>query len=200
MTAPAVHDVLRIDPALARRWTEAPPWVQPALAAAPWVVVRRAPPSSRIAVGVRGTERTERFAATIAGRDVRALRSPYDAAAGLPSRSRPLDRAARLTRALAARCGLRCGFTGSYGFECATGHVSTHAASDLDVVIARGAPRAALAAFALGCAAVTAETGVRIDAEVLLAAGGAALAEIVASRGEVLVKTPAGPRLLQPAL
>jgi phosphoribosyl-dephospho-CoA transferase len=61
--APRVHDLLllrsgRVHPAC---MTE-PSWVQMAMKRSPWVVVRRVnAPHGKVAVGVRGTDRSQRW-------------------------------------------------------------------------------------------------------------------------------------------
>ena len=58
-----VHDLLRIDPdCLTAGCVSEPSWVRESLIFCPWVVVRRAQaPVGQIAVGVRGTTRSERW-------------------------------------------------------------------------------------------------------------------------------------------
>ncbi|GAC1500357.1 MAG: malonate decarboxylase holo-ACP synthase [Vulcanimicrobiaceae bacterium] len=187
--------MLRVDPS----WMpvdDAPPWVRASLARAPWVVVRRAC-AREIAVGIRGQRRDQRFATRVRAADVRERLDPYALAARIPDAPRPLDRAARDVRAYAARAGLRLGITGSYGFELASGVATTRAQSDLDAVVA-GAHlvQSHLRAHADTCERVERETGVRVDIEVLLPAGGAALLDLVGAARQVLVKTNHGPMLV----
>ena len=73
MFMPRPHDLLR----LSGTWvppSDAPPWANSALHVTPWVVVRRAaPPVGRIAVGVRGKSRSERYATAVDPDDVREV-------------------------------------------------------------------------------------------------------------------------------
>jgi hypothetical protein len=75
---PWVHDLLQIDPALLTSGCGAEPhWIQETLIVCPWVVVRRAQTSfGRIAVGVRGATRSERWAAFCDGSQVRTIVRP----------------------------------------------------------------------------------------------------------------------------
>src|SRR5580658_1053483 len=132
---PWVHDLLQIDPALLTSGCGAEPhWIQETLIVCPWVVVRRAQTSfGRIAVGVRGATRSERWAAFCDGSQVRKIVRPEQL---LPSSCRtPALRALHEIRERWADLALSWGPTGSVGFELASGRRVTTEASDLDLVI-----------------------------------------------------------------
>jgi len=189
------HELLRVDATIARRWN-APPWVTASLERAPWVVVRRAwVPEPAIAVGVRGATRAERYAASLARDDVVARLRPAELVARIGTTQRPLESAARAVAGAAREHELAWGPTGAYGFELATGRRVTHAASDLDGVVAV-APRATLASFHEACLRTTARTGVRIDVEVALGSAGVALEEYLGDGACVLAKTRLGAALV----
>jgi phosphoribosyl-dephospho-CoA transferase len=116
-----------------------PAWVGPALEKTPWVVVRReVAPTGKVAVGVRGEERHQRWGgfvarSTIVGSvRVDQLRSSqFD-----PSRrSLPALRALECVERRMESLNLVWGPMGSLGFELATGRHITRPASDLDLVI-----------------------------------------------------------------
>ena len=135
---PWVHDLLQIDPALLTSGCGAEPhWIQETLIVCPWVVVRRAQTSfGRIAVGVRGATRSERWAAFCDGSQVRTTVRPEQllASSCRTSALRTLLEVRERWAALA----LSWWPAGSVGFELASGRRVTTEASDLDLVI-RGA-------------------------------------------------------------
>jgi len=190
------HDLLHVDPQIAQAWPDAPPWVFASLVRAPWVVVRRDCERDDVPVGVRGNTRAERYATRIAASQIARAVTPDALLVCIPSTTRPLDRAAALLRDAAARCGVHAGLTGAYGFELTSATCVTHPGSDLDAVVA-DAPCARLATFAAACGAIAQVTGVRLDIEVLVPEGGVALAELLATRRPMLVKTNAGPVLIR---
>ncbi|GAC1537583.1 MAG: malonate decarboxylase holo-ACP synthase [Candidatus Velthaea sp.] len=188
------HDLLRIDPRRARDW-DAPSWVVPALERAPWVVVRRTQHARGLAVGVRGSQRCERYAASIEPDDVLHRWTPYDLRSRIGREDTALDRAAQLTARAAQLCRIVWGPAGAYGFELASGARVTHAASDLDGIIA-GAARERLRDFASVCAHIHAATGVRLDFEVQIDGSGVALDEVLGDAARVLAKTSGGAALI----
>ena len=192
----ATHDLVRVDPAVARAWPDAPAWIEASLARAPWVVVRRQSDPHGIAVGVRGASRAQRYAAWLEPTAAIACASPEEI--GLPDEARsPLDRACASVARDAAWLGLTWGPIGAYGFERASATLATHPASDLDVLVrATGVSRATLAAFASRCAATTEQHGVRIDVELAFGDRGIALGELMRARDRVLAKTSSGPMLV----
>jgi len=199
------HDLVRLsEPGAVLNADPAPPaWVAPALATAPFAVVRRcgAAPSGMVPVGVRGRTRGERFAAQV----------PVAAIAGcvVPERlavERAWEQARRregvpALAALAAAAPwlealrLPWGPVGGIGFELATGIPVLTAASDVDLLVRAAGP------FDLGklqaLAARLATMSVRFDVQLELAEGAVALAELVREApGTVLLRTARGPRLV----
>lgn len=206
MTTPQVHDLVRIDPATAARWNDAPSWVRASLERAPWVVVRRGPATTTdVPIGVRGATRAERFGTNLRSADIRERLTPLQLRARIPPvppAEASIDGAARVLHAAnavaaaASRLGIRWGPTGAYGFELAAGIRATHLTSDLDMIVLGVLPPPTLRAFARCCERIAGATGVRIDAEVLVDGVGIALAEAVSGAPLVLAKTPTGPRLI----
>jgi triphosphoribosyl-dephospho-CoA synthase len=157
-----------------------------------WAVVRRAYCSDGAAVGFRGRERSERYAARIAYEQIEAVVAPEELAAAKPPRAHAVFDALRHVMQVAEREGLVAGPIGAAGFELATGVSALHDASDLDVLVRATPSHGALPVLA----AAIAELPVRVDIEVAFANDyGVALAEAL-SGGELLVKTPGGPRML----
>ncbi|MGO1074096.1 malonate decarboxylase holo-ACP synthase [Inquilinus sp. CA228] len=194
------HDLLRIDvTAIAEFTKDLPGWAASSLAAAPWVVVRRALPfGGLLPIGIRGSGRSERCAAWLPPGAVVECRTPEDLAAARAWEKHPRRAEIPALTGLDAVAALFSrsdwGPAGSVGFELATGRSTANPDSDLDIVLrapgrigpdAAGRLLAALAALP-----------VRIDVAVETPLGACSLAEIAAG-GTVVVKTPTGPRLVR---
>jgi phosphoribosyl-dephospho-CoA transferase len=180
----------------------APDWVAPALAAAPWVVVRRVPPLAPglVGVGVRGSERHQRWAAWLPLTEAR-LATPPEAVADLfalrpPSRrlAIPALAAVPLLAAILARLGLSGGPTGSVGFELVSGQPAANPNSDLDAIVRADSPMPHPLAEALS--AEIAGLAVRCDMLMETPHGAVALAEYARTPGAVVLRGPRGPRLV----
>jgi len=195
-----VHDLLRI--AGAADLDGAPPeWVEASLVRAPWVVVRRGPSHpSRMAVGVRGSTREQRFAAHVRAECVLECVTPEQLAAHRAWRSSPRLRNVPALAALEAvatmleRTGLRWGPAGSIGFELASGVETAREGSDLDLVVhaASAIPRS----LARALVADLARQPVAVDVRIETPAGAIALLELASSARDVLVRTHEGARLV----
>ena len=190
-SVPRPHDLLRVAPTLE---VTGPAWVRPALAAAPWVVVRRATcPPGTVPVGIRGVGRSQRHAAVIDAADILETLSPPEL---LPRLQRlpdlPATAALLAAAAILAPTGLQWGPGGSVGFTLASGVVVMTADSDLDVIITveRLPPRDVLGALAVALRTLPA----RVDCQIDLPGGGVALDEIIRAE-RVLVRTDNGPVL-----
>jgi phosphoribosyl-dephospho-CoA transferase len=199
--SPRPHDLLRLS---GRRVPpDAPEWASRALAVTPWVVVRRAAaPMDRIAVGVRGTSRSERYAAAVDPDDVCEVVEPENLAHILPHADRELPAMCTLdaVRPVLDDTGLPWGPTGSVGFELATGIPTATTESDLDLIVR--APRGSSGALTL-LAALHREfraLAVRVDCQVETTSGAIALAELVGGQSDVMVRTAAGVRLVPRAV
>lgn len=173
---------------------EAPAWARQVLAAGQPVVVRRALCApGRVAVGVRGATRGERFAACmpvdaiqrrIAPEHLR-LRAPADLAA-----LRALDQVTPLLDAI----GLTWGPTGGVGYQLATGLAVLHGASDLDLLLRTVEPIDRARARALLVQLDSAPC--RIDLQLETPYGAVALREWAGDSRRVLLKCDAGARLV----
>jgi phosphoribosyl-dephospho-CoA transferase len=196
------HDLLRLAKGAKLRYEEpVPGWVPARLARTPWVVVRRVrTPSALIPVGVRGSTRSERFAAFLSPTDVVARVSPEDLAAARGWRHAFRGRGLGAVRVLEAVdelftfLGLAWGPTGSVGFELATGAAVAGPASDLDVVVRAPKPWSRTRARELTDG--LARLPVRVDTQLDTPSGTVALTEY-ARGGRVLLRTPDGPRLVR---
>lgn len=203
------HDLLRLaDPAalVAADGGAAPAWVAAALAAAPWVVVRRAPAPrpDLVAVGVRGEGRDRRWAAWLPTAAI-ALRLlpeqlpprwgllPVERRTGIPALAAVMPMMRTLDH-----LGLVGGPGGSVGFELASHHPTATAASDLDVVVQALAPLSVGTARTLLSAAdaLAANLGGRCDILLETPGGGVALADYARGDGPVALRTARGPVLV----
>ncbi|AOE82698.1 malonate decarboxylase holo-ACP synthase [Pseudomonas sp. TCU-HL1] len=173
---------------------DVPAWAQQALAAGHPVVVRRALcEPGRVAVGIRGTRRDQRFAATMPIHSIQRALSPEQlrprAAADFPAL-----RALETVAPILAATGLPWGPTGSVGFQLATGIAVLHQASDLDLILRtpdffdRQHARALLAALA--------DAPCRIDLQLETPNGAVALREWAGEARRVLLKCAEGARLV----
>ncbi len=195
------HDLLRLEPGAAIFLGEGRPgWIDQALDAAPWVVVRRAPArNSLVPVGVRGGTRERRWAAWISQRAVMACLPPEALVTRMvdlaPSRAAlpALAALAPLADILAAH-DLIWGPTGSVGFELASGAATVTQASDLDALIRCDHPLSRASAAEI----VRATGGLSVRGDLLLEtpAGGVSLLEYAQTEGRVAARGVYGPRLI----
>lgn len=200
---PRPHDLLRLSAAAAGALpSDAPPWTRGVLRTAPWVVVRRAPaPAGFVAAGIRGADRSHRYAWLVSPDDIQTTLSPEDLTevSALAGRDVPAILALPEARELLRETRFPWGPTGSVGFELATGIPTATADSDLDVLVRVDQLNAAAVARLITLFEGLAHLGVRVDCQVDSPMGAIALAELASDSPEVLVRTPSGPRLLQRA-
>ena len=192
---PRPHDLVRLTPpAVARIGSDAPAWIAASLHSAPWATVRRAHVTGGIAIGIRGVGREERFATVVQADEISERVTPEMLNGRAPARRHgAFDALGAVVHEARVR-GLAVGPIGAAGFELATGVPSLHERSDLDVLVRTQPGDAALSSLAGAIASLP----VRVDVEVAFANDyGAALVEAVRG-GELLVKTPGGPRILPP--
>lgn len=188
------HDLLRLTSAEALEAVDPPQWVAEALAATPWVVTRRAGEArGRIAVGVRGATRGERFAAFLPPSGVAETARPEDLAGRAGPRAHPAFEAIALLRPMLERLG-PWGPAGAAGFELATGRRALTAESDLDLVLRLDAPPQDGALARLASAA--AEAPLRVDILLELPRGAVALDDFRSTARDILLRTGEGPRLV----
>jgi phosphoribosyl-dephospho-CoA transferase len=198
--APRPHDLLRLAPDTPS-FDGAPGWVAASLARAPYVVVRRAPPlGERLAVGVRGGARGERFGTWLEPRCIEAMFAPEALRTREPAAGRRDLPAFALLGAVAAivdAYGLVWGPAGSAGFELASGAPAVTPASDLDLIVRAPAPlpRADASALFDALSQAAGHGGTRIDVQVQTPDAAFSLAEFARPNVRVMVRHADGPRL-----
>jgi phosphoribosyl-dephospho-CoA transferase len=135
------HDLLEID---AKQFiasqASAPQWVKEDLAESPFIVVRRGlATSGEIPIGVRGTERSQRWAAFCHPKLVKSILTPLQLLRRTIPTSRaeaiPAIRALNLLKDRWIDVAPPWGPVGSVGFELATGNYVAKPESDLDIVV-----------------------------------------------------------------
>jgi phosphoribosyl-dephospho-CoA transferase len=200
----APHTLLRITGAQALLTPEvSPPWVDASIRRAPWVVVRRAELRSGLApVGVRGENRTERLAAWIGSDAILESVTPCDLTRRRGWQRSSLPRVIPALEVLdAVHDIMSChgfadawGPTGSVGFELASGCATASADSDLDLTLWT----APLPGTDLVRSLLAALESLPVRSDVLLETprGAFALAEYAYGGRRVLLRTTAGPRLV----
>jgi phosphoribosyl-dephospho-CoA transferase len=136
------HDLLRLSDLAGL--LDASDWVRSTFSRTPWVVVRRGDaPAGRVAAGVRGDDRSHRYALTVSEGQIGDVVTPEDLGAVDLAAARDLPRAARARRCAKVPRGARdaLGPTGSVGFELATGAATVTRHSALDLVVRADASR-----------------------------------------------------------
>ena len=185
---------------------EPPRWLGASIERAPWVVIRRAESrSGLIPVGVRGERRAERLASWLHADAISERVTPCDLARGGAWRSSrrrcvvpALDALDAVEAVMVDHGFTGCwGPTGSVGFELASGCATATAVSDLDLAVwAALPPGLGLARSLLG---VLASLAVRSDTLLETPHGAMALEEYALGGRSVLLRTAAGPRLVNDA-
>lgn len=194
------HDLLEIDPErFLSLHASVPEWVAEVLQRMPFLVVRRGLDSGQtIPVGVRGTERNQRWATDCSPALVKNITTPPQ----LLKRSVPMFRAdsvpafGSLLLLKDRWTGFDCpwGPGGSVGFELATGSHVAKPESDLDIVIYADEPITTDEAKSL--CALASGLPVAVDIRVETRTCGFSLKEY-ANQGlaPILLRTPRGRRL-----
>jgi phosphoribosyl-dephospho-CoA transferase len=195
---PQVHDLFRIDrDCLTAGCVAQPSWVKESLTTWPWVVVRCArAPVGQIAVGVRGTTRSERWGGFCPKILIDKIVRPADLLVLTRASSRiPRTPALKVLQVVIERWRgftLSWGPTGSVGFELVCGRKVTTAASDLDIAI-HATQRIALEQARFLWDRVTG-LQTKVDVRVETPECGFSLEEYVrTSSGRILLRYPEGP-------
>ncbi len=195
-----VHDLLHVDlDSVNPCCPAARAWVRHALASSPWVVVRRdGAPKDKIAIGVRGATRGDRWAGFVAKDKVQTVVRPEELLLLFRS-SKNVSRtpAFEALRQMDERwhdLELSWGPAGSVGFELASGKPATNESSDLDIVVR--APGRISKDRARSLWDKTRGLAVRADVRVETPQCGFALAEYASAPSTgILLRYPTGPRL-----
>jgi phosphoribosyl-dephospho-CoA transferase len=193
MTAPRPHDLLfALRPDSFAVDGARPAWLD---AQAPLVVRRESTAPGIVPVGARGLQRNERCKGYLTLSDVAAIATPRMLVE--LARTADSDLPCIMTlRALAPRLdalGIDWGPAGGVGYWLACGLPVLRATSDLDLLVRL--PRRPACALLATLSALQDAQPCRVDIQVDTGAGGFALAEL-ARGGRVLLKTDAGPRLV----
>ena len=174
----------------------APVWAhQVAQAGLPVVVRRAVPEPGRIPVGLRGATRAERLAAWLAPTAVVQRRAPENLRLAEGCRDLPVFDTLARVQSLLDDLGLPWGPTGAAGYELACGWPALHAGSDLDLLVRCDVPLPRDQARAL-LASLQAQALCRLDILLETPHGGVALADWAGGAARVLLKTDAGPCLV----
>jgi phosphoribosyl-dephospho-CoA transferase len=196
------HDLARLAAGTGRPpFADAPPWVEDALARAPFVVARRAPNvPGGVAVGIRGATRGERFGTWIDPVYLDAVLTPEALRARAPDAARAPLPAFALLRAVAPivdASGLAWGPAGSAGFELASGVATITPGSDLDLVVRAPEPLSRAHASALfdALSHEALRLGTRIDVQIETTDAAFSLAEFARANLRVMLRHADGPRL-----
>jgi phosphoribosyl-dephospho-CoA transferase len=199
-TAPRVHDLLQLAHSrLDKADQPQPHWVDDALQQCAWVVVRRDMMlGSQIPVGIRGSERSQRWACFVASKLVVSALAPHQLRSGTAIKNRlmlPALRALAILENEWSDLPMQWGPGGSVGYELATGVPMVSRASDLDIAI--GALRPIERDTARTLLATTLALPGPVDVRVETSACGFSLREYAAGATKLLVRTSAGGRLVQ---
>jgi phosphoribosyl-dephospho-CoA transferase len=196
---PHAHDLLLVK---STRIEEAciaePTWVRPALEKYPWVVARRAiSPEGRIAVGVRGQERQQRWGGFMREDQMAKVISPWHLRSGLANTVRlslPAMQSLLFLEIELASLSNDWGPGGSVGYELASRAPVVTGESDLDLVVS--APDRFDRDFAQHLLKKIVLTPARVDVRIETPWCGFSLEEYVRRNSEnLLVRTSTGPRL-----
>jgi phosphoribosyl-dephospho-CoA transferase len=177
-----------------------PPWGSSALRRTPWVVVRRAPaPDGKVAVGVRGTGREERWGGFLELSQVALTKKPCQLRSSLVLDSRrtiPAFKALTFVETVLAHTNLDWGPAGSIGFELATGNPVVTEGSDLDVVLFASQRVDVVTARDIWLA--LAASPVKVDLRIETPFCGFSLEEYARSEStKILIRMPSGRRLVE---
>ena len=196
---PYAHDLLLVKSTTIEEACMAEPtWVRPALAKYPWVVARRAIfPKDRIAVGVRGQERQQRWGGFIRKGQIVKMIAPWYLRSGLANTARlglPAMQSLRFLEIELASLSNGWGPGGSVGYELASHAPVVTQDSDLDLVIS--VPDRFDRDFAQHLWKKIALAPVKVDVRIETPWCGFSLEEYVRRNSEkLLVRTSMGPRL-----
>jgi phosphoribosyl-dephospho-CoA transferase len=175
-----------------------PAWVGHALGKYPWVVARRATsPKDRIAVGVRGQERQQRWGGFVRKDQIVKAIAPWHLRIGLAETMRlslPAMQSLRFLETELASLSNDWGPGGSVGYELASRAPVVTQGSDLDLVIS--APDRFDREFAQHLLKKIALAPAKVDVRIETPWCGFSLEEYVRGNSEkLLVRTSTGPRL-----
>jgi phosphoribosyl-dephospho-CoA transferase len=199
--SPFVHDLALLslsDTTVDAACLVEPDWIKNALQKCPWVVVRRSlAPNQTISIGVRGSERRQRWGGFARYSQIVRLATPQELRSDLSAKNRlnlPAMRTLQFLESELSLFSLGWGPGGSVGYELASGTQVVHPKSDLDLVIR--APERFARKFAKELSTILLASPGKIDCRIETPWCGFSLEEYArAETPSLLVRTPAGPRL-----
>lgn len=175
---------------------DAPLWVKAVLQRGDPVVVRRAiTAADQVAVGIRGQFRHQRYAAVMPRSTItRQLKPEALTQVAIHQFKHLAERLQSISSIMKNFSGC-WGYTGSFGFELATGIATVTAQSDIDLLIRTEQPFAKQQAIEL--LETFQQAGLNVDIQLQLPQGGLALKEWARNSGKVLLKRPDGAVLIE---
>jgi len=194
------HDLLRVAASCASEYLvlEEPAAmiaVAESLKHAPLVVVRRALTRNGMApVGIRGEERSQRFAAWLDPRCIRNIITPESLRMSPATRDLPAFEALQQLEKRWCSLDLPWGPGGSVGFELASGAATVTKVSDLDIVLRarQGLSHQELRDIGDQCKGLPSAVDVQIETPF----GAFVLREYLDTKGRLLLRTACGPMLV----
>ena len=188
------HDLLWGMPAM-QLPADAPGWAIESLDLGQPVVVRRALSSpGRVAVGLRGRAREQRYAASVPVATIQRRVRPEDLCHVESRRDLPALIALAQLRPSLDASGWTWGVSGSAGFELATGVEALHERSDLDLILRT--PHRLNRLQAKELLALLDASACAVDMQLQTPCGAIALREWVGSSRRVLLKNDTQARLV----
>ncbi|MBN6519845.1 malonate decarboxylase holo-ACP synthase [Acinetobacter pittii] len=175
---------------------DAPHWVREVLQRGDPVVVRRAiTPENQVAVGIRGQFRHQRYAAQMPRIAINRQLKPEELThVDLQQFEHLAERLQSISSIMKNFSGC-WGYTGSFGFELATGIKTVTQQSDIDLLIRAEQPFAKKQAIEL--LENFQQAGLNVDIQLQLPQGGLALKEWAGNSGKVLLKRSDGAVLVE---
>lgn len=175
---------------------DAPLWVKEVLLRGDPVVVRRAmTPVDQVAVGVRGQFRHQRYAAQMPRSAMSRKLKPEALIHVDTQQFQHLAERLQTISSIMKNFSGCWGYTGSFGFELATGIQTVNQQSDIDLLIRAEQPFAKKQAIEL--LETFQQAGLNVDIQLQLPQGGLALKEWARNSGKVLLKRPDGAVLIE---
>ncbi|WP_081399166.1 malonate decarboxylase holo-ACP synthase [Acinetobacter oleivorans] len=175
---------------------DAPHWVKEVLQRGDPVVVRRAiTPENQVAVGVRGQFRHQRYAAQMPRIAINRQLKPEELTHVDTQQFEHLAERLQSISSIMKKFSGCWGYTGSFGFELATGIKTVTEQSDIDLLIRAEQPFAKKQAIEL--LENFQQAGLNVDIQLQLPQGGLALKEWAGNSGKVLLKRPDGAVLVE---
>lgn len=175
---------------------DTPHWVKEVLQRGDPVVVRRAiTPVDQVAVGVRGQFRHQRYAAQMPRAAISKQLKPEALTRVNTQQFEHLAERLQSISSIMKNFSGCWGYTGSFGFELATGIKTVNQQSDIDLLIRAEQPFAKKEAVEL--LENFQQAGLNVDIQLQLPQGGLALKEWAGNSRKVLLKHPNGAVLVE---